>query len=155
MKKNMMIYVLTSIMLVSAMMIAGCWQTPKLAPERKTVALGPQEVPEVPVEDDQVTISDSGPEEKASPSEKPAAEEAEGPKVTASDDIEKPDCDGRLIASYNIYNEITGYRCETDSQDFECPGHRAGETWTADDGCTECTCKSSGSIVCTDEGCQV
>ena len=67
-------------------------------------------------------------------------------KTTGS--VPKPDCDGRLIPTYNFRNEVTGYRCVTDSNNYECPGHRAGDTWTKEG--KNCECLDNGSIECTE-----
>ena len=71
----------------------------------------------------------------------------EGDIETLESEIPMPECDGRLLPTYNFRNEITGYRCVEDADNFECPGHRAGETW--EENGAECECKANGEIVCT------
>ena len=126
-------------MLVVMISLTGCYKPPKYTAESEDESAEEVEQELVDVDEDLEGMEEtqsSEPEEVNVVLDEPEAS-----------DIPKPDCDGRLVPTYNFRNEVTGYKCMTDSKDFECPGHRAGETWEQDG--AECTCKSNGEVVCS------
>ncbi|MFC1723078.1 hypothetical protein ACFL0V_02985 [Nanoarchaeota archaeon] len=148
MKKYILICLIFVLLTLSA-----CYTPPKYSSDAD------KESPDTEIEDIEYEALDEELEEleelEALDNEEPAglpedlAEPVEEQTTQPDTSIPKPECDGRLVEIFNVNNEVTGYRCVEDADSFECPGHRAGETWEEDG--KECTCKSNGSIECVSE----
>ncbi len=128
-KKSLSLLIFVSILLFIVLSLNGCAHS---HPIPKPVPL-----------DEKSSVSE---EATVKTVEEPTQSSGKKEPSTSDSDISVPDCDGRLIPTYDMDNRITGYRCVTDSADFECPGHRAGETW--EEAGAECTCTEQGQIVC-------
>ena len=145
--------VLTILIILSMIFVSGCIRAPgepvpigeRSMDESETVV---QDIEQTKTIKKTVKVNEPVVEETPEPEVKVIEQE---PNEYMESDVEKPDCDGRLIPTYNFRNELTGYRCDTNAENFECPGHRAGDTWK--EGCNTCTCNSDGSIACSDEDC--